>query len=663
VTPLCGVTYPVAPSATLSAAQCAGSLRCTSERCNEKGPEGVAQSPALSLHFPPLYPVPPARDNTPPFRQQAYPGHQRMKHHIESLIQSAVESLQDEGVLPAELAPKIIVERTRDASHGDYSSNFALVTSKLASLKPRDLAEKLVATLPASGQVARVEIAGPGFINFTLTEAAAHAVVGTVLEAGEAYGRSSIGDDKPVQVEFVSANPTGPLHVGHGRGAAYGAAVADLLAAVGYKVHREYYVNDAGRQMDILAVSVWLRYLDLCGETIRFPANGYKGDYVWDIAATLHREHGDAFRHDAEIVFSNLPLDEPEGGDKEQYIDALIHRSRELLGEAAYRQVFDAGLDSILDDIRHDLEGFGVVYEEWFSERSLTESGAVARAIERLKDAGHLYEQGGAWWFRSTDFGDEKDRVVVRDNGQTTYFASDIAYHMQKLERGFERVIDVWGADHHGYVPRVKAALTALGDDADKLDVLLVQFAILYRGKEKVPMSTRAGEFVTLRQLREEVGNDAARFFYVLRRCEQHMDFDLELAKSQSSDNPVYYIQYAHARVCSVLRQLTEKGLEYDEKQGLANLSLLTEGHEQALLTRLARYPEVLEAAALTHEPHQLAHFLRDLANEFHTYYNAHVFLVDDAALRDARLCLIRAVRQVIANGLGLLGVSAPESM
>ncbi len=586
-----------------------------------------------------------------------------MKKHLESLIHSAIETLQGDGVLPTDLQAKILVERTRDASHGDYASNIALMTAKAAKCSPHVLAEKILAALPDSAQVAKAEIAGPGFINFTLTEATAYAVVGTVLASGEAYGRSAIGDDKPVQVEFVSANPTGPLHVGHGRGAAYGAAVADLLAAVGFKVHREYYVNDAGRQMDILAVSVWLRYLDLCGETLVFPVNGYKGDYVWDIAADLRRAHGDAYRHDAEIVLSNLPADEPEGGDKEQYIDALTQRAKELLGEAAYRQLFDAGLNSILDDIRHDLEGFGVVYDEWFSERSLTESGAVGCAIERLKEAGHLYEKGGAWWFRSSDFGDEKDRVVVRDNGQTTYFASDVAYHMQKLGRGFERIIDVWGADHHGYVPRVKAALTALGDDADRLDVLLVQFAILYRGKDKLPMSTRSGQFVTLRELRAEVGDDAARFFYVMRKCEQHMDFDLELAKSQSSDNPVYYIQYAHARVCSVLRQMAEKGLKHDEKQGLANLLKLTETHEQALLTRLSRYPEVLEAAALKHEPHQLAHFLRDLANELHTYYNAHQFLVGDAVLRDVRLCLIRAVRQVLANGLNLLGVSAPESM
>jgi arginyl-tRNA synthetase len=590
-----------------------------------------------------------------------------MKQQLAQLIHSAVQALKGEGVLPDDFSPDIQIDRTRDASHGDFASNIAMVSAKAARCKPRDLAEKLVAALPASDEVAKVGIAGPGFINFTLTEAAGFAVVGAVLEAGEAYGRSTIGNDKLVQVEFVSANPTGPLHVGHGRGAAYGATVADLLSAVGFKVHREYYVNDAGRQMDILAASVWLRYLDLCGENedgqLLFPANGYKGDYIWDIAATLHRENGDAFRHAADIVLSNLPADEPQGGDKEAYIDAVIDRAKELLGDIAYRKVFDAGLNTILDDIRRDLEEFGVVYEEWFSERQLTENGAVGRAIERLKDAGHLYEKDGAWWFSSTDFGDEKDRVVVRDNGQTTYFASDIAYHMQKMERGFERVIDVWGADHHGYVPRVKAALCALGDDASKLDVLLVQFAILYRGGEKAQMSTRSGEFITLRELREEVGDDAARFFYVMRKCEQHMDFDLDLAKSQSSDNPVYYIQYAHARVCSVLRQLEEKGLSHDRDHGLAHLVKLTESHEQALLTGLSRYPEVVESAALSHEPHQLVHFLRDFANDFHTYYNAHQFLVEEVALRDTRLCLILAAKQVIANGLGLLGVSAPESM
>ena len=586
-----------------------------------------------------------------------------MKAHLSQLLASAVNTLQAQGDLPADTPIDISLERTRDRQHGDFASNLAMVLGKAARCRPRDLAERLVAALPASEQVDRVEVAGPGFINFFLSRAAWHATVGQVLAQQSEYGRSNLGEGKPVQVEFVSANPTGPLHVGHGRGAAYGATVADLLAAVGYKVHREYYVNDAGRQMDILATSVYLRYLDLCGEALSFPVNGYKGDYVWDIAATLHRRHGDALRHTVDEVFEGVPADEPDGGDKEAHIDGLIRRARTLLGEVHYRETFDVGLDTILGDIRRDLEEFGVRYDEWFSERSLTENGSVTRAIERLKESGHTYEKDGALWFRSTDYGDEKDRVIVRDNGQTTYFASDIAYHMNKLERGYSRVIDVWGADHHGYVPRVKAALGALGDDAGRLDVLLVQFAILYRGGERVQMSTRSGEFVTLRELRHEVGNDAARFFYVMRKCEQHMDFDLDLAKSESSDNPVYYIQYAHARVSSVFRQLADKQLTWDPANGTARLQRLGEVHEDALMVSLSRYPEVVEAAALNHEPHQLAHFLRDLANEFHTYYNAHQFLVADADLRDARLNLIAATRQVIANGLGLLGVSAPDSM
>ena len=428
-------------------------------------------------------------------------------------------------------------------------------------------------------------------------------------------------------------------------------------------MHREYYVNDAGRQMDILAASVYLRYLELCGEAITFPANGYQGDYVWDIGATLHRERGERLRHAAAEVFEGVPADEPAGGDKESHIDGVIARLQALLGREDYRRVFDAGLDAILHNIRQDLKEFGVVYDEWFSERSLTESGAVERAIARLEQSGHTYVKDGALWFRSTDYGDEKDRVIVRENGQKTYFASDIAYHANKLERGYTRVIDIWGADHHGYVPRVKAALQALGDDPAKLDVLLVQFAVLYRGGAKVQMSTRSGEFVTLRELRQEVGNDAARFFYVMRKCEQHMDFDLDLAKSESSDNPVYYVQYAHARVMSVFRQLAEKGYAWDRTLGARHLSLLNESHEQDLMISLSRYPEVLENAALNHEPHLLTHYLRELANDFHTYYNAHTFLVEDEALRNARLNLIEATRQVIANGLQLLGVSRPDTM
>jgi len=586
-----------------------------------------------------------------------------VKHHLEQLVNVAIQQLQTDATLPAELSFKLQVERTKDRQHGDFACNVALMLAKPARRKPRDIAEAIVAVLGSSEQVAKVEIAGPGFINFFLTEDAYHAVVSQVQEQGDNFGRSNLGANKSIQVEFVSANPTGPLHVGHGRGAAYGATVANLLDAVGYKVHREYYVNDAGRQMDILAASVWLRYLEQCGEEFVFPSNGYKGNYVLDIAASLHNNHGNKLQHAAAEVFANVPDDEPAGGDKELHIDGLVNNAKQLLGAEDYRAVFDQGLNTVLTDIREDLAGFNVNYDDWYSERSLTESGAVEKAIERLKASNYLYEQEGAWWFRSTDFGDDKDRVVVRDNGQTTYFASDIAYHMDKLERGYDRVIDVWGADHHGYVPRVKAALEALGDDSSKLDVLLVQFAILYRGGERVQMSTRSGSFVTLRELREEVGNDAARFFYVMRRCEQHMDFDLDLAKSQSSDNPVYYIQYAHARVCSVLRQMTEKGFSHDNANGLANLDLLNEQHEQALLINLSRYSEALEAAALSHEPHQLANYLRDLANEFHTYYNAHQFIVDDAKLRDARLSLNLAVKQVIKNGLELLGVSAPEAM
>ena len=586
-----------------------------------------------------------------------------MKQKVKELLLAAWQHLVETGQVSGADLPNPQVDRARDPAHGDFSTNLALVMAKTHGGKPRDLAARLVAALPTSDLVARTEIAGPGFINFFLTPTAYLGLIPAILASGPDYGRSQLGAGKRVQVEFVSANPTGPLHVGHGRGAAYGAVVADLLAAVGFQVHREYYVNDAGRQMDILATSLWLRYLELAGEEVSFPSNGYRGDYVWDMAATLHREHGDAYRHAADEVFTGVPLDQPDGGDKEEHIDALIARAKALLGDNRYRYVFELGLNTILDDIRDDLALFGVEYDEWFSERSLSEKGAVNRAIKRLRVAGHLYEQGGALWFRSTAFGDDKDRVVVRDNGQITYFASDIAYHMDKMERGFDRVIDIWGADHHGYVPRIKGALQALGDDPNKLDVLLVQFAILYRGGEKVQMSTRSGEFVTLRQLRKEVGRDAARFFYIMRRCEQHLDFDLDLAKSQSNDNPVYYVQYAHARVCSVLRQAADKGLALEPSAGLTNLEHLAESHEQALLTTLARYPEVVEEAARHEEPHQVTQYLRELANDFHAYYNAHQFLVADAALRDARVKLILATRQVLRNGLNLIGVSAPEAM
>ncbi len=584
-----------------------------------------------------------------------------MKQHLTQLFHQVVERLKAEAVIPGDHEPAFQIERSRESRFGDYACNLALVLAKPARRKPRELAERVVELMPASEEIAKVEIAGPGFINVFLTPAAYYNVINTVLNADHAYGRSDSGTGRKVLLEFVSANPTGPLHVGHGRGAAYGASLGNLLEAAGHEVHREYYVNDAGRQMDILALSVWLRYLELCGEEPAFPGNGYQGDYVWDIAAGLHRENGEAFLHPWAEVSRDIPPDAP-AGDQEQHVDALIARARQLLGEENYRRVFDQGLNIILEDIRDDLEEFGVSFQTWFSERDLT-SGAnlVAHALERLKEQGHTYEQDGALWFRASEFGDEKDRVLVRDNGSHTYFASDVAYHLNKLERGHDLLIDIWGADHHGYVPRVKAAMRGLGEAADRLTVLLVQFAILYRGGEKQQMSTRSGDFVTLRALRKEVGKDAARFFYVLRKSEQHLDFDLELAKSQSNDNPVYYIQYAHARIASVMRQLAEREMHWTHDP--ATLPLLDTEHEQALLVELSRYPEVVESAARAFEPHQIAYYLRELATAFHTYYNAHTFLVENPALRNARLSLIRATQKVLRNGLAILGVSAPESM
>ena len=586
-----------------------------------------------------------------------------MKEQLRQIIKTALTQLISQKSLPELVLPEVQIDRTKDKSHGDFACNIAMMLARQAKMNPRQIATLLVEELPETKFITQVDIAGPGFINFTLSADAAQEIVKTVLQAGEQFGQSQLGAGKSVQVEFVSANPTGPLHVGHGRGAAYGSAVSNLLSTAGFKVHREYYVNDAGRQMDILATSVWLRYLEACGEKLVFPSNGYKGDYVLTIANDIKTEQGDTFVKAVADVFESVAADEPAGGDKEQHIDDLIAKAQDLLGDEAYRQVFDAGLQSILSEIRQDLSDFGTDYEEWFSERSLMERGVVDKVITQLKAVDMLYEQGGAWWFRSTQFGDEKDRVVVRNNGQTTYFASDIAYHLNKYQRGFDTVIDVWGSDHHGYIPRVKASLAAAGEDVERLKVLLVQFAVLYRGSEKVAMSTRSGQFVTLRELREEVGKDAARFFYVLRSADQHMDFDLELAKSQSNDNPVYYVQYAHARVCSVFRELSERGLAWDKAEGEQALSRLTEEHEQAIMSMLSRYPEVINSAAVNYTPHLLAHYLMDLARDFHTYYNAHQFIVDDHGLSQARLTLITAVKQVISNGLGVLGVSAPGTM
>jgi len=569
---------------------------------------------------------------------------------LTDLLRSALKS-----VAPDQVDAPITLDRPKQASHGDFATNLALQLAKPLKRNPRELAGLLLAELPPSPMVEKAEVAGAGFINFTLRAASKTGVVSRVLSDGARYGAGAAKGCK-VQVEFVSANPTGPLHVGHGRGAAYGASLASVLAMAGYEVHREYYVNDAGRQMDILALSTWLRYLALFGIDVPFPPNAYQGDYVKSMAAQVRESHGGRL---AQVSAADVLADAPSvETDKEVHLDTLIANAKRLLGED-WAYVHQHALTEQLSDGREDLQEFGVQFETWFSEKSLFDTGLVARAVGELERQGHIYVQDGAKWFRSTAFGDEKDRVVQRDNGLFTYFASDIAYHLNKFERGFDHIIDIWGADHHGYIPRVKGALLALGLPADKLEVALVQFAVLYRNGQKAAMSTRSGEFVTLRDLRAEVGNDACRFFYVLRKADQHLDFDLDLAKSQSNENPVYYIQYAHARVCSVIDQwggVLSDLLDVD-------LAPLSSERELALCARLSAYPEVIASAAEDRAPHQIAFYLKDLAGDFHSWYNAERMLVDDEGVKLARLALAAAVRQVLAGGLSLLGVSAPSSM
>jgi arginyl-tRNA synthetase len=587
-----------------------------------------------------------------------------MQQQIKHLIQKALQALQQQNKIPDNITWKINVEPTKNSAHGDFTSNIALQLAKELQCKPMDIAQAIAACLPQQNSlVEQTTVAPPGFINFKLTDNAFHDIIANVLQQKEKFGYQEYGKGKTIMVEFVSSNPTGPLHVGHGRGAAFGASVADLVETMGYKVHREYYVNDAGRQMRVLALSIWLRYIELDMELPHFPASGYHGTYVKDIAIRFKVENGEKFIRPLPQLFENLPIDAKDGGDKEFYVDALIERAVNILGENDFNTILQAGLEAMIADMREDLEEFGVVFDEWFYESGLLKNGDVQKGIDLLTSHGHTYNQDGALWFKATNFGDEKDRVLIRTNGQPTYFASDVGYHLNKYERGFDKIIDIFGSDHHGYAPRVKGFLKALQLDPNKLEILLVQFAILYRGKEKVPMSTRAGEFVTLRTLREEVGNDAARFFYIMRKSDQHLDFDLELAKSQSAANPVYYIQYAHARIASVLRQAQDKNITSDLSIGLEHLHLLSTEHEKNLLRQIARYPIVLQNAAENYEPHTLAYYLRELANDFHTYYNAHQFLIDNQTLCQARLCLIQAVKQLIFNGLTLLGVSSPESM
>lgn len=596
-----------------------------------------------------------------------------MNTAIQAALEHAVQSLQAEGVLPSDWNNTSNLTRTKDRSHGDFASNIAMIASKAAGMKPRDLAEKVLAALPEVADISKAEIAGPGFINFFLNADQRFSVLDQIQAQQQNFGRSQVNAQKRIQVEFVSANPTSSLHVGHGRGAAYGMTVANLLEATGAKVEREYYVNDAGRQMDILATSTYLRYLQLAGQTLVFPKNAYQGDYVKDIAQSILEQDGERHVRSVADVYHNVPEDvqyaaelDADGnkvvlsGDKEKHIDGLIFNSQNLLGDD-YRVFHQAALNAILDDIQDDLGEFGVTFNQWFSEASLTEK--IDEALQTLDQRGYLYEQNGNIWFKSTEFGDEKDRVVKRRNGQTTYFASDIAYHLNKLQRGYTDLIDIWGSDHHGYISRVKAAIDALGYDSKKLTVLLVQFVSLWRGGEMVQMSSRSGQYVTLRDLRKEVGNDAARFYYVMRKSEQHIDFDLDLAVSQSKDNAVYYIQYAHARICRMLEKAAALQLNFDAAEARQFAAKLELDAEIEILAKLAAYPEILVRAANSHEPHQVGNYLKELAALFHGWYNEHKVLNDDAALTQARLLLSVNVKQVLRNGLELLGVSAPETM
>lgn len=577
-----------------------------------------------------------------------------MKNRIAKLVEQSLRQLPDLADAVAELHVASSVERTREVKNGDFASNVAMRLARQAGKSPRDLAAAIIDALPESPLIEKVEIAGPGFINFYLGDAAFHAEVVAAIESGDAFGRQAMRETPKVLLEFVSANPTGPLHVGHGRHASFGATLGNVLEAAGYNVDREYYVNDAGRQMDILGVSVLLRGLELKGESIRVPEGGYEGEYIRDIAAQVGVP-----AIDSAALLAKLP----PASDKDKHVDALIRNARALLGDDEFNALRKRAYDSIRDEIREDLEEFGVSFDRWYSEQSLTDNGRIDAALDVLTEREMLYEKDGATWFKAMEFGDEKDRVVVRADGNRTYFASDIAYHYDKRQRGYDHLIDVLGADHHGYVSRVRAGLEAMGYPGESLEVPFVQFVSLFEGGEKQSMGTRSGKFVTLRQLRNDVGNDAARFFYVMRSNDQHLDFDLDLARERSNENPVYYVQYAHARINQVFEQLEAKSLAYNEANGIAHISLLTETHEKSLMSSLSRYAEVIELAASNRAPQHLVHYLRDLAADFHAYYNAHIFIADDAALRDARLTLIRAARVVLANGLGIIGVSAPKSM
>jgi arginyl-tRNA synthetase len=554
-----------------------------------------------------------------------------MKQKIKNMIYNASKDAYDKGELPSSDFPEIEVEEPNAGSHGDFSTNISMVMASIQKVPPRKIADVIIKNInDPEGILDKTEIAGPGFINFFLNKHSWHPVLRKVHERDALYGASDIGKGKKIQVEFVSANPTGPLHVGHGRGAAVGDSVANILLFCGYHVEKEYYINDSGRQIHTLGRSVFQRYKELFEADVQFPEDCYQGNYVRDLAGKV----------------------------KEDKEDKLLSTGEE---EAiSYCARFAA--DNILSEIKEDLESFGVVFDNWYSEQGLYDSGKVDKIINDFRKQNIIFENDGALWFRTKNFGDEKNRVVVRSNGLTTYFASDIAYHQDKFDRGFERIIDVWGADHHGYIPRISAAIEASGHTRDKFHVILIQLVNLLRDGEPVSMSTRSGEFVTLRDVISEVGSDAARFIFLTRHYESALDFDLELAKKKTNDNPVYYVQYVHARISSIVRKAQERGIG-DIVWNDAAISRLNEPEEIQLIKTMARYPEIVRYSAENMEPHRITYYLMNLASAFHAYYNKHRVLTDEASLTIGRLYLVIAVKKIIRNGFSLLGVSAPEKM
>ena len=585
-----------------------------------------------------------------------------MKNDLIRILKTVLKEIGEENGIDFS-NKKVSIQESKEKAHGDYASNLAMVIAKDLSKSPREVAEKITSLLPPAKWIERVNIAGPGFINFYLKKDTHNEILLRIDEGGKSFGTNNSGNGERVLIEYVSSNPTGPLHVGHGRGAAFGSVLSQLLRIVGYKVDEEYYVNDQGRQMNILTISTWLRYLQQNGQELEFSKKGYQGEYVEQLAKELLKE--ERTKYNLKENESDL-LELLETQETEEDLDKLIEWGKSFLQEN-FEEIKEFSLRAIMSSIKEDLKLFGVNHNLWFNESSMYFNKVglpdIDKSIKLLDESGFLYEKEEALWFKSTEFGDDKDRVVKRANGDNTYFASDISYHLDKYDRGYNRIVNVWGADHHGYLPRVSAAMEALGKNQDRLEVVFIQFANLLRNGKKVSMSTRGGEFIPLMELIEEVSSEAARFFYINRKADQHLDFDLDLAKSQTKDNPLYYIQYAHARICGVFETLKKEGRKLNQDLGLDNLDLLNLDKEIEIQKMLLQYPEVISRAAEHSEPHLICYYLKDLSGLFHSYYNSERFLVDNDKLMNSRLFLLKGTKQVISNGLEILGIDAPQSM